>query len=79
MGAHPGFSWGWELQLSLKRNSYCGQHSSLTISVDSGLRFQAKVFQRSGRARVSTELGERPWRVPASTLAALWNFSGGAS
>lgn len=79
MVAHPGFSWGWELQLSLKRNCCRGQHSSLTISVGRGLCFQVKVFQRSGRPRVSTELGERPWRMPARTLAALWNFSGGAS
>ena len=51
----------------------------MTISVGRGLCFQVKVFQRSGRARDSTELGERPWRMPASTLAALWNFSGEAS
>lgn len=67
-GGSSGFSPAWELQPSLKRNSCRGQHSSLTTSVGSGVCFQVKVFQRSGRARALQNLE----RGPGGCLLALW-------
>ena len=72
MGTHTGFSWGWELQLTLKRNCCHGQHSSLTISVGRGLCFQVKVFQgQAGPGSLQSLV-----RGPGGCLLELWLHCG---